>query len=128
MFLGFGPGKSLPTGEGVENHRNLTEMLKFVVSLCSTCQTLGHSILCVWKPLTENWSYSFPRSFLFQPACDIWRFSKADLVRTFSAGYIGGAGNYLGANLGPGGYGAGNVGQQPFVADGDVDIYLHYLW
>lgn len=36
----------------------------------------------------------------------------ADLVFSSSTGFIGGAGNYPGAGLGAGGYGAGNVVQR----------------
>lgn len=34
----------------------------------------------------------------------------AEPVLISSTGYLGGAGNYLGASLGAGGYGGGNVG------------------
>lgn len=55
----------------------------------------------------------------------------AELVLTSSTGYVGGAGNSLGASLGAGGYGAGNDGhwhvthEQFLRADGDG--YLRHL-
>lgn len=62
-----------------------------------------------------------------------YRWFFAELVLTSSTGYVGGAGNYLGASLGAGGYGAGNVGhwqvtqEQFLLADGDADVDLHHL-